>query len=135
MARLSRVFTEVIGRLPSLPIILGKGARDIAVAAAGGDQPAAPSDGSYQAIPWRWGRELRLLGEEALSDARHVQVPAILLHGTLDRTASPAGSNLLREALAGPARVVLFPRSGHVLPLDVEGQEVARTIVGFFQEA
>jgi carboxylesterase len=135
MARLSRVFTEVIGRLPALPIILGKGARDIAVLAASGDEPAAPPDGSYQAIPWRWGRELRLLGKEALSDARHVQVPALLLHGSLDRTASPAGSQMLREALAGPAKVLLFPRSGHVLPLDVEGAEVARAIVGFFQEA
>ena len=152
MARLSRVFTEVIGRLPPLPIILGKGARDIAVIAAGGDDPTAPrrsglcprradaegrsiGDGSYQAIPWRWGRELRLLGEEALADARRVRVPALLLHGSLDRTASPAGSHILREALGGPAKVVLFPRSGHVLPLDVEGPEVARTIVSFFQEA
>jgi len=135
MARLSRVFTEIIGRLPALPIILGKGARDIAVAAAGGDQPAAPADGSYQAIPWSWGRELRLLGEEALADAARVQVPALLLHGSLDRTASPAGSHLLKEALHGPSRVLLFPRSGHVLPLDVEGAEVASTIVSFFQEA
>jgi len=135
MARLSRVFTEVIGRLPSLPIILGKGARDIAVAAAGGDVPAAPPDGSYQAIPWSWGRELRLLGEETLADAARVQVPALLLHGSLDRTASPAGSQLLKEALHGPSRVLLFPRSGHVLPLDVEGAEVAHTVVSFFQEA
>jgi carboxylesterase len=134
MARLSRVFTEVIGRLPPLPIILGKGARDIAVLAAQGDQPAAP-DGSYQEIPWSWGRELRLLGEEALADARQVRVPALLLHGSLDKTASPVGSHMLRAALAGPARVVLFPRSGHVLPLDAEGAEVARAIVGFFQEA
>src|SRR2546423_773756 len=78
-ARLSRVFTEVIGRLPRLPIILGKGARGVAVAAAGGDEPAKPPDGSYQAIPWNWGRELRLLGEEALADARRVEAPAILL--------------------------------------------------------
>jgi carboxylesterase len=135
MARLSRVYTEVIGRLPSLPIILGKGARDIAVLAAGGDQPAAPPDGSYQAIPWNWGRELRLLAEEALSAARLVHVPALLLHGSLDRTASPAGTQILRAALGGPTRVVLFERSGHVLPLDTEGPQVAREIVGFFQEA
>ena len=135
MARLSRVFTEVIGRLPTLPIILGKGARDIAVAAAGGDEPAKPSDGSYQAIPWNWGRELRLLGEETMADARRVQVPALLLHGSLDRTASPAGSRMLRDALGGPAKVVLFPRSGHVLPLDEEGPQVAQAIVEFFQEA
>ncbi|MFL5416034.1 MAG: alpha/beta hydrolase [Myxococcales bacterium] len=135
MARLSRVYTEVIGRLPSLPIILGKGARDIAVLAAGGDQPAAPPDGSYQEIPWNWGRELRLLAEEALSAARLVHVPTLLLHGSLDRTASPAGTQILRAALGGPTRVVLFERSGHVLPLDAEGPQVAREIVGFFQEA
>ncbi|HEY6050512.1 MAG TPA: hypothetical protein VIZ58_04630, partial [Thermoanaerobaculia bacterium] len=68
-------------------------------------------------------------------DARRVRAPSLLLHGSLDRTASPAGSHILRDALAGPARVLLFPRSGHVLPLDIEAAEVSRAIVGFFQEA
>jgi carboxylesterase len=136
MARLSRVFTEIIGRMPPLPIILGKGGRDISVFhESADDRPAAPADGSYTAVPWRWGRELRLMGKEALTDARSVTVPALVLHGALDRTASPAGSHRVREALGGPATVRFFPRSGHVLPLDVEGPSVAKAVVEFFQEA
>src|SRR5438067_11073897 len=137
------IFTQVVGRLPAFPGVIGKGARDIQALAGvpppddrvpeGDPAPrtAVPDDGSYTAVPWRWGRELRLMSEEAMAVARRVRARALILHGALDRTASAAGAQRLARALAGPSQVRLFERSGHVLPLDVEGAAVCHAIVSF----
>src|SRR5207244_4088195 len=75
MAGATWLFTQVVGRLPAFPGVIGKGPRDIQALAGvpppddrvpeGGPAPrtAVPDDGSYTAVPWRWGRELRLLSE------------------------------------------------------------------------
>jgi carboxylesterase len=126
-AGMTWVFTQVVGRLPAVPIVLGKGGRDI--------RGAQVSDGSYAGVPMRWGAELRALSENALRLARRVRAPTLLLHGTLDRTVSPAGSRRLAQKLASTKiEVRLLPKSGHVLPLDVEAKEVCRSVVSFFQE-
>ena len=63
-----------------------------------------------------------------------VHAHALLLHGALDRTVSPDASRKLSRLLASTQVQVRFlPRSGHVLPLDVESEEVCRAVVTFFQ--
>lgn len=147
MAGATWLFTQVVGRLPALPGVIGKGPRDIQALAGvpppddrvpeGGPapRPAVPDDGSYTAVPWRWGRELRLLSEEAMAVAPRVRARALILHGARDRTASVRGARRLSRALAGGARLRVFPRSGHLLPLDVEAPAVCEAIVSFFEEA
>jgi len=124
------LFANVIGRLPALPLILGKGARDLAI----DPDDREKADASYTAIPMRWGAELRLLSAEAQKLAPRVRAPALVLHGALDRTVAASGSRRLTRML-GSSRVEmrLLPRSGHVLPLDAESAEVCRDIVSFFQ--
>jgi carboxylesterase len=124
------LFTHVIGRLPALPLILGKGARDV----TGNPDECEKVDASYTAIPMRWGAELRLLSKEAQKLAPRVHAPALLLHGALDRTIAVSGSRRLAGML-GSSKVEMrvLPRSGHVLPLDAESAEVCRDIVSFFQ--
>jgi carboxylesterase len=123
------LFADVLGRLPALPFIIGKGGRDIQAG-------ASVDDGSYRAVPLRWGGELHALSREALKLAHHVRAPAIILHGALDGTVSPAGSRKLSRELASPrVELRIFPRSGHVLPLDQESAEVCRAVVQFFQGA
>jgi carboxylesterase len=146
MAGLTWVFTQIIGRLPAMPGVIDKGPRDIQQATGvpppddrvppGDPAPrtAVAADGSYTAIPLRWGRELRLLSEEALAVAGRVRARALLLHGGRDRTASIRGTRRLARALAGPATIRVFPNSGHVLPLDVDGPDVCDAIVSFFRE-
>ena len=146
MAGLTWVFTQVVGRLPAFPGIVGKGARDIQALAhvpppddrvpegAPAPRTAVPEDGSYTAIPWRWGRELRLLSEETMAVTGRVRARALILHGGLDRTASLRGARRLSRSLPAGAAVQLFPRSGHVLPLDVDGPAVCDAVVSFFQE-
>lgn len=121
------LFANVLGRLPALPFVIGKGGRDIQ-----GGTPA--DDGSYQAVPLRWGAELRALSAEALKLARRVRAPALILHGALDGTVSPAGSRRLARQLASTKiELRIFPHSGHVLPLDVESRDVCSAVVQFFQ--
>jgi carboxylesterase len=146
MAGLTWVFTQVVGRLPSFPGVVGKGARDLQALArvappddrvpVAGPAPgtAVPEDGSYTAVPWRWGRELRLLSEEAMAVTGRVRARALILHGGLDRTASLRGARRLSRSLPAGAALQVFPRSGHVLPLDVDGPAVCDAVVSFFQE-
>ena len=128
------LFANVVGRLPALPIILGKTGRDLASAREAGPGQREPIDGSYSAIPMRWAGDLRALSQEARMLAPRVRAPVLLLHGALDRTTSPAGSRKLLRLL-GSARIEVrvLPLSGHVLPLDVESAEVCRSVVSFFQ--
>jgi carboxylesterase len=120
------LFTQVLGRLPAFPFILGKGGRDI--------REATRPDGAYSAVPLRWGGELRLLSHEALRLAHRVHAPALILHGALDKTISPSGARKLSRQLASSkVELRILPRSGHVLPLDVESEDVCRAVVGFFQ--
>jgi carboxylesterase len=125
----SWVFTEVIGRLPALPILIPKGKRDLT------EPEQTPS--AYDRVPMRWGRELRLLSEEAGRLAPRVRAPALILLGGRDGTTSQSGARHLARSLgsARPAEIRVLPRSGHVLPLDVESAEVCSDVVGFFQGA
>src|SRR5215470_831160 len=99
MAGATWLFTQVLGRLPAFPGVIGKGGRDIQALGVpppddrvpeGSPAPrtAVPDDGSYTAVPWRWGRELRLLSEEAMAVAPRVRARSLILHGARDRTAS-----------------------------------------------
>ncbi len=123
----SWIFASVLGRLPALPFLIPKGGRDI--------QAGAPADdGSLSAIPMRWSGEVRALSKDALELARRVRAPALILHGARDGTTSPAGARRLARQLASPkVDLRILPRSGHVLPLDVESAEVCGAVVRFFQ--
>ena len=137
------IFANVVGRLPALPLILNKGARDLAGGSSDSQSPESGEaeadgrervDGSYDAIPMRWGADLRELSQEAQKLARRVRAPVLLLQGALDRTSAPSGSRKLARLLAAAhVDIRILPRSGHVLPLDVESAEVCRSIVSFFQ--
>jgi carboxylesterase len=125
------VFTNLVGRIPAFPLILKKGPRDI-------ERPDEREviEGAYSAVPMRWGAELRQLSKEALALAKRIRAPALILHGALDRTVSPAGSRKLARALGSSrVEVQILPGSGHVLPLDRESVEVCRSVVRFFQGA
>ncbi|TMA40168.1 MAG: hypothetical protein E6J82_15590, partial [Deltaproteobacteria bacterium] len=78
-ARGTWLFANVIGRLPALRVLLGKGARDI----RGQPDDREKVAGSYDAIPMRWGAELRALSQEARQLASRVRAPALILQGAL----------------------------------------------------
>ena len=123
----SWIFTHVVGRLPALPLMLGKGGRDLTVPE---ETPSA-----YAGVPMRWGAELSALSREAFEAAHRVRAPALILHGARDRTVSPSGARRLSRQLSSQrVELRILPESGHVLPLDVESAEVCRSVVSFFEE-
>ncbi len=129
---LSWVFTSVLGRMALPPLLAGK-RRELPRASA----EAGPlTDDGYAQVPLTWGRELRLLAREALQVARRVHAPTLILQGALDQTAAASGARRLAREL-GSQRVELriFPRTGHLMPLDVESREVCSAVVSFFQES
>jgi carboxylesterase len=121
------IFAEILGRLPALSILIPKGKRDIQ---AGETEPSA-----YDRVPMRWGRELRLLSDEAMKLAPRVRTPVLILHGAHDQTASLAGAKLLARSLGSlrPPELKVLQQSGHVLPLDVQSAEVCNDVVQFFR--
>jgi carboxylesterase len=126
--------THLFGHLPfarALPLSLPKGPRDLAAA----HLLPAGDDGSLAALPVGWTRELRLLAREAWARAPRVRTPTLLLQGLLDKTVDPAGAWRLAGRL-GAQRVAIetFPRSGHLLPLDVEGGAVCASVARFFSD-
>lgn len=124
----SWVFTHLLGRLPKVPLMVGKGGRDLSV------PEATPS--AYAGVPLEWGAELLALSRESVAMARRVRAPTLILHGARDRTVSPAGARRLSGLLSSArVEVRVLPQSGHVLPLDVESAEVCRSVVSFFQGA
>ena len=65
--------------------------------------------------------------------AHRVRAPALIVHGALDGTVAPSGSRRLLRELASPHKELhILPRSGHVLPLDVEADEVCGSVAQFF---
>src|SRR5712671_2202959 len=104
MAGATWLFTQIVGRLPAFPGVIGKGARDIQ-AGSGAPPPddrvppgdpapriAVPDDGSYTAVPWRWGRELRLLAEESMAVAGRLRPRALILAGGRPPSPPPRGA-------------------------------------------
>jgi carboxylesterase len=123
----SWIFASVLGRLPALPFVIGKGGRDIRA----GD---GRDDGSYRGVPLRWGPELHALSRDAYRLARRVRAPALILQGARDRTVSPRSAQKLARQLASRrVEVRMFAESGHVLTLDAESAQVCGSVVSFFQ--
>ncbi len=121
----TRFFVEVAGRFwfPRWPAVLVSKGQSV------------PRPGAYGKIPLRWAREFRRLIADARADAVHVSAPALVLHGKLDESASPAGASILLGLLGSDdLRLRLFPGAGHVLPLTEASAEVCREIVRFANE-
>ena len=132
-------FTQVVGRLPFVPrLCVSKGARDIQAPQppGGAGSAAMHADGAYRAVPLSWGREMRKLAAESIAVAGQVGARTLIAHGALDRTAHPRGARLLAAKLgAREVTVQLYPRSGHVLPCDLEGAAVSDAVVKFFMQS
>ena len=69
------------------------------------------------------------------ADLPEIRVPSLILHGDRDRTAPPAcARTLLREIGTIDKRLVRLPRSGHVITVDRDRDQVAREIAGFLEQ-
>ncbi|TAD76971.1 MAG: esterase [Oscillatoriales cyanobacterium] len=88
----------------------------------------------YQFENSRAGRALWELARHARAGLDRVSCPVFAAHSHRDRTVNYCASEWVRDRVRGPVEVQWFDRSGHVLPLDVQGPEVAAAVARFFRQ-
>lgn len=121
-------------RMPFLPVLrLLMRTKDFSGSAVA--RPDA-ADLHYQRLPTASIAELAAFQRHVRAEASLVRCPALLFHGRLDRVVPPADSRwLLRSISSRRKRLVILPRSEHVLPLDWDNARLLRLVLGFIRGA
>jgi len=119
-------------RLPlavAVPFIHKSSGPDVSDAAVAAAMP------SGDRIPLAAASSL-LQGQRAAADrAARLAVPVLVQHGRYDHVAPVHNAHRLMSLLRTPQRrLVVYPRSWHILPLDVEHEAVARDVTDFIQD-
>ena len=110
-------------RWPYLPKRRGSDIRD---AAARARHP------SLQVMPTTSAIELIRLQRRVCAELSRVTAPLLVAHGCLDTTAHPDDARRISGEVASIERELLWlPNSGHVVPVDYDGPELAHAVVDF----
>lgn len=105
------------------------------VAADIADPAARRTHLTYGEQPVHAASAVQEAGARLRGELGRVRVPTLILHGARDRVCPVANAERVRARLGSPnVRVVLFPRSRHILTRDVERREVARELRRFVEE-
>jgi carboxylesterase len=89
---------------------------------------------SLPAIPTRAVFEISDLQRDIESGLGKIANPILMLHGAGDKVAPKKNIDLVRHGVKSDiVEVAIFPRSRHVITLDYDKDEVARTTVEFFK--
>ena len=96
------------------------------------DSAVAAAMPGYVRIPIRAAASLLEGQRQVRQRAPQLGMPVLILHGRNDHTASVANAYHLHELLRTPDRALkIYPRSWHILPLDVEHAEVIEDVLQF----
>lgn len=82
----------------------------------------------------RAGHAVWAVSRYARTRLEQIQCPVFIAHSPHDPTIPPAAAELARDRCQGPVELQWFSNSGHVLPLDCQGEEVSQAIAQFFSE-
>jgi carboxylesterase len=98
------------------------------------DPAARTRHPGYKRMPLNSVHELVHLQKKVRRSLKLIEAPALIAHGRLDRTASPADAMRIYRGLASKEKEVLyFEASGHVVSVDWDGPELARKATDFFE--
>jgi len=112
-------------RLPDF--LMAKGGSDIA------DLDARRSQISYTADPVHAAMDLERSARALRERLAQVRCPTLILHGALDRVCPVANAWRVANLLGTrDVRVVILPRSHHVITRDVERRDVGRELRDFY---
>jgi carboxylesterase len=96
------------------------------------DPAVAAAMPSYDRVPLAAAASLLDGQREALARLPRLRTPTLVLHGRQDHVAPVSNARRLYDSLRMPhRRLVIYPRSWHILPLDVESENVVRDVVDF----
>ncbi len=112
-------------RLPDF--LMKKGGSDIA------DVEARQSQISYTADPVHAAIDLERSGRALRERLAQVRCPTLILHGALDRVCPVENAWRVANLIGtSDVRVVILPRSHHIVTRDVERRDVARELRDFY---
>ena len=115
---------------PFKPLLPKTGGSDIREPGARARHP------SMKSMPVASIRQLLRFQRHVRGCLPRVMSPILVAHGRLDRTADPSDAQIiLRRVGSGERELVWLPNSGHVLPVDYDGAELSRAVVGFVTRA
>lgn len=107
--------------------LLKKGGSDIA------DPEARHSQISYTADPVHAAIDLERGGRQMRARFGQIRCPTLILHGALDRVCPVSNARRVANLLGkSDVRVVILPRSHHIVTRDVERAEVSRELRAFY---
>ncbi len=111
-----------------LPFLKKKGGPDVS------DPAVAAAMPSYDRTPLPAAASI-LDGQEMVLDrVGRLSVPVLVQHGRQDHVAPVSNAGRLYELLRCPdRRIITYPRSWHIITLDVEHEIVARDVVEFVE--
>jgi carboxylesterase len=90
---------------------------------------------SYDVMPLAAVHELIRLQQRVRRELGRIRIPILVAHGAHDITADPADSKEIFDSVGSEQREIhLYPRSGHVVPVDYDGPELARDAAHFLRE-
>lgn len=119
---------RAFGALKLPDFMLAKGASDIA------DPETRGTQISYNADPVRAAIDLERGGRKLRAELGRVRCPTLIIHGALDRVCPVENAWRVANLLGTKdVRVVILPRSHHIVTRDVERADVAREMRAFFE--
>jgi carboxylesterase len=76
--------------------------------------------------------ELARLQARTRATLHRIQAPILVAHGSLDATVHPSNAQEIAASVGSAERELLWlPNSGHVVPVDHDGPELAQAVVDF----
>ncbi len=120
-----------VGRTPLvrlLPLVRKRAGSDVS------DPEMRRRNPCMDAVPLAGVAELERLAAEVDRLLPDVAAPALVLAGRGDHTVALSGARRIASVIgSGPARLVVLPRSWHLVGIDVERDQCAGEVLGFFE--
>lgn len=91
------------------------------------DPDARARHPGYKVMPLAAVHELVRLQREVVAELGSIVAPLLVAHGRHDRTANPRDARRIHDSVSSRSReLVIYERSGHVVPVDHDGSALAQ---------
>ncbi|MHA1672400.1 MAG: alpha/beta hydrolase [Promethearchaeota archaeon] len=77
-------------------------------------------------------KQLQRLANYSLKHLEHIKCPLLVCHSHNDTSIDPIVPSLIQKNATGIVKINWYDKSGHCMPLDIQGQEIASDIGDFF---
>lgn len=77
-------------------------------------------------------KQLQKLANYSLKNLENIKCPLLVCHSHNDKIINPIVPLLIQKYSNGPVKINWYDKSGHCMPLDIQGKEIASDIADFF---